>query len=35
MAHRTLRGGHFIQEDDPAGFAAAIAEVARTAASGA
>lgn len=28
MAHRTLRGGHFIQEDDPAGFAAAIAEVA-------
>ena len=25
MAHRTLRGGHFIQEDDPAGFAAAIA----------
>ena len=30
MAHRTLHGGHFIQEDDPAGFAAAIAEVART-----
>jgi haloalkane dehalogenase len=30
MAHRTLRGGHFIQEDDPAGFAAAIAEVAET-----
>lgn len=29
MAHRTLHGGHFIQEDDPAGFAAAIAEVAR------
>ena len=31
MAHRTLHGGHFIQEDDPAGFSAAIAEVARTA----
>ena len=30
MAHRTLRGGHFIQEDDPAGFADAIVEVART-----
>lgn len=30
MPHRTLHGGHFIQEDDPAGFAAAIAEVART-----
>lgn len=30
MAHRTLRGGHFIQEDDPAGFAQAIAEVARS-----
>lgn len=29
MPHRTLRGGHFIQEDDPAGFAAAIAEAAR------
>lgn len=27
MAHRTLKGGHFIQEDDPAGFAAAITEV--------
>lgn len=24
QAHRTLRGGHFIQEDDPQGFAAAI-----------
>ena len=22
--HRTLKGGHFIQEDDPAGFVAAI-----------
>ncbi len=31
MAHRTLHGGHFIQEDDPAAFAAAIAEVARAA----
>lgn len=30
MAHRTLRGGHFIQEDDPGGFAAALIEVART-----
>lgn len=29
MAHRTLKGGHFIQEDDPQGFAAAIAEVVR------
>lgn len=29
MAHRTLRGGHFIQEDDPAGFAAAIVAAAR------
>ncbi|MBB6427401.1 hypothetical protein [Sphingopyxis sp. JAI128] len=28
MAHRTLRGGHFIQEDDPAGFFAAIRDVA-------
>lgn len=28
MAHRTLRGGHFVQEDDPEGFAAAITEVA-------
>jgi haloalkane dehalogenase len=27
MRHRTLNGGHFIQEDDPEGFAAAIAEV--------
>lgn len=27
--HRTLKGGHFIQEDDPAGFVAAIFEVAR------
>lgn len=27
LPHRTLRGGHFIQEDDPAGFAEAIAEV--------
>lgn len=30
MNHRTLSGGHFIQEDDPQGFAAAIAEVVRT-----
>ncbi|MCZ8323671.1 MAG: haloalkane dehalogenase [Sphingomonadaceae bacterium] len=29
MPHRTLHGGHFIQEDDPAGFAAAIADAAR------
>lgn len=29
MGHRTLRGGHFIQEDDPAGFVQAILEVAR------
>ena len=29
MAHRTLHGGHFIQEDDPAGFAAALGEIAR------
>jgi haloalkane dehalogenase len=28
MAHRTLKGGHFIQEDDPAGFVAAIHDVA-------
>ncbi|MCC6924281.1 haloalkane dehalogenase [Novosphingobium sp.] len=28
MAHRTLHGGHFIQEDDPQGFVAAIIEVA-------
>ncbi len=26
--HRTLKGGHFIQEDDPQGFVAAITEVA-------
>lgn len=25
--HRTLKGGHFIQEDDPAGFVAAIVDV--------
>jgi haloalkane dehalogenase len=30
MAHRTLHGGHFIQEDDPQGFAAAIIEAARS-----
>jgi haloalkane dehalogenase len=29
MAHRTLHGGHFIQEDDPKGFAAAITDVAK------
>ncbi len=28
MAHRTLKGGHFIQEDDPVGFVAAIRDVA-------
>ena len=28
QAHRTLRGGHFIQEDDPQGFVAAILDVA-------
>lgn len=28
MPHRTLSGGHFIQENDPAGFVAAILEVA-------
>lgn len=27
--HRTLKGGHFIQEDDPQGFVAAILDVAR------
>ncbi len=27
--HRTLKGGHFIQEDDPGGFVEAILEVAR------
>jgi len=27
--HRALKGGHFIQEDDPAGFVACILEVAR------
>lgn len=29
LNHRTLHGGHFIQEDDPNGFVAAIAEVVR------
>lgn len=28
VTHRTLRGGHFIQEDDPVGFVAAIRDVA-------
>lgn len=28
MAHRTLVGGHFIQHDDPAGFVAALLDVA-------
>lgn len=28
VTHRTLRGGHFIQEDDPAGFVTAIRDVA-------
>ncbi len=28
MPHRTLKGGHFIQEDDPAGFVSAIEAVA-------
>lgn len=27
--HRTLKGGHFIQEDDPAGFVGAILDVAK------
>lgn len=27
-AHRTLKGGHFVQEDDPSGFAQAILETA-------
>ncbi len=31
VAHRTLHGGHFIQEDDPAGFADAIFDVAKAA----
>ncbi|KUO53962.1 MAG: haloalkane dehalogenase [Sphingomonadales bacterium BRH_c3] len=30
-AHRTLKGGHFIQEDDPAGFVGAIFDTARAA----
>ena len=29
QAHRTLKGGHFIQEDDPQGFVAAILDVVR------
>ncbi|MBS0255543.1 MAG: haloalkane dehalogenase [Proteobacteria bacterium] len=29
QAHRTLHGGHFIQEDDPAGFAGALLDVVR------
>lgn len=29
QAHRSLKGGHFIQEDDPQGFSQAILEVAR------
>ena len=33
IAHRTLKGGHFIQEDDPAGFVAAIRDVAAAAVS--
>jgi haloalkane dehalogenase len=32
--HRTLSGGHFVQEDDPQGFVAAILDVARAAAGG-
>ena len=28
MAHRTLKGGHFVQENDPAGFVAGIKDVA-------
>src|SRR3546814_10087717 len=27
-AHRPLKGGHFVQENDPAGFVAAICDVA-------
>ena len=30
-AHRTLKGGHFIQEDDPEGFVAAIFDTAKAA----
>lgn len=30
-SHRTLKGGHFIQEDDPDGFVAAILDTARAA----
>lgn len=30
-SHRTLKGGHFIQEDDPEGFVSAIFDTARTA----
>lgn len=33
MTHRTLKGGHFIQEDDPVGFVAAIRDVAAAAVS--
>ena len=29
LAHRSLRGGHFIQEDDPHGFVDAIVKIAR------
>jgi haloalkane dehalogenase len=28
LAHRTLKGGHFIQEDDPLGFVDALLSVA-------
>lgn len=35
QVHRTLKGGHFIQEDDPQGFVAAILDVARQGAGGA
>ena len=31
QAHRTLSGGHFVQEDDPAGFAGALLDVVRAA----
>lgn len=31
MQHRSLRGGHFVQEDDPQGFVQAICDVAKAA----
>jgi haloalkane dehalogenase len=31
MQHRSLKGGHFVQEDDPQGFVQAICDVAKAA----